>query len=508
MAPPSPAPRNKLVIRRLPPTLPEDIFWNAVSTWITDKSCLCKSYVAGKAPNGNLDSHPVHSRAYVLMSDPEALVNFHRGFDGHVFRSKTGAEFQAVVEYAPYQKTVHKARVKPDNRQGTIDEDPDFLSFLKFLDTPAPESAQHTFVPAAPQPSTTPLLDHLRSQKSAKSKGKGKATPAPSQAPSQSATPVPTVSAPLKGKAAALASIKDASQRRHLLAQGTPSQVMVAGKGREVSIAPSTSTSPAPGSSAAGGGAKKDGKGKAKEKGDKGGEGAKETGEKGKKGRSRNRSKKDKKEKGDGAATPTDRQTPNLQPKSFPPLPQSTPKAPTPAPAPPAAAVPAAPAQTVPPSSNQRALAPRVAQPPRPPFAPQEPAFTARPPPQSPIRPPPMRGGHVRPMGQPARPHIPAMNQGMPLNHSVRPVSPRGAPPHMGLHANSPSMFNGGARPAPGPSGQGMGPSSMAPGGSGNGSRRGNRPPPKQAAQVTILARDAAAGAGSDTGASSARIDM
>lgn len=35
-------------------------------------------------------NHPVHSRAYVLMSDLESLVSFHTGFDGHVFRSKTG----------------------------------------------------------------------------------------------------------------------------------------------------------------------------------------------------------------------------------------------------------------------------------------------------------------------------------------------------------------------------------------------------------------------------------
>ncbi|WVQ77718.1 hypothetical protein IAR50_007408 [Cryptococcus sp. DSM 104548] len=506
MPPPSPAPRHKLVIRRLPPTLPEDIFWNAVSTWITDKSCLWKSYVAGKAPNGNLDSHPVHSRAYVLMSDPEALVNFHRGFDGHVFRSKTGAEFQAVVEYAPYQKTAYKARVKPDNRQGTIDEDPDFLSFLKLLDAPAPESAQHT---------TTPLLDHLRSQKSSKSKGKGKATPTPSQPPSQTGTPAPTVPAPSKGKAAALASIKDASQRRQFLAQGTPSQVMVAGKGREVSIAPSTSSSPALGPSGGDGSAKKGGKGKAKEKAEKGGEGGKETGEKEKKGRNRNRGKKDKKDKGDGAATPTGRQTPNLQPKFFPPLPQSTTKVPTPAPAPPppkaAPAIPAAQAAPVLQPPIQRAPAPHLAQPPRPPFVQQESAHPARPPPQSPIRQPPMRGGHVRPTGQPVRPHIPLMNQGMnqgvPPNQPVRPLPPRGGPPPKGPHANAAPIFNGNIRPSPGASGLGMASGPGEAGAGGSGGRRGNRPPAKQPPQVKILPRNAGAGAGSDAGASSARID-
>lgn len=36
------------------------------------------------------DSHPVYSRAYVLMADPESLINFHRAFDGHIYKSKTG----------------------------------------------------------------------------------------------------------------------------------------------------------------------------------------------------------------------------------------------------------------------------------------------------------------------------------------------------------------------------------------------------------------------------------
>lgn len=33
-----------------------------------------------------------------------------------------GAEYQAVVEFAPYQKTPYKAKVKTDTRQGTIDD--------------------------------------------------------------------------------------------------------------------------------------------------------------------------------------------------------------------------------------------------------------------------------------------------------------------------------------------------------------------------------------------------
>jgi regulator of nonsense transcripts 3 len=39
--------------------------------------------------------HPQHSRAYVLMNDVESLVAFHAGFDGHIFRAKTG-ELEAM----------------------------------------------------------------------------------------------------------------------------------------------------------------------------------------------------------------------------------------------------------------------------------------------------------------------------------------------------------------------------------------------------------------------------
>ena len=64
----------------------------------------------------------MHSRAYCLMSSVDTLVEFHRGFDGHVFRSKAGVEHQAVVEFAPVQKTPTKAKAKADARQGTVDD--------------------------------------------------------------------------------------------------------------------------------------------------------------------------------------------------------------------------------------------------------------------------------------------------------------------------------------------------------------------------------------------------
>ena len=51
------APRLKLVIRRLPPTLPEEIFWNSVTPWLGnvtgnaegESKINWKRYVKGKA---------------------------------------------------------------------------------------------------------------------------------------------------------------------------------------------------------------------------------------------------------------------------------------------------------------------------------------------------------------------------------------------------------------------------------------------------------------------------
>ncbi|WVQ79216.1 hypothetical protein IAT38_001312 [Cryptococcus sp. DSM 104549] len=254
------APRNKLVVRRLPPTLPEEIFWKSVAEWVNDETCLWRRYVKGKPGDGHYDAHYTHSRAYVLMATPQALVDFHRAFDGHVFRAKTGAEFQAVVEYAPVQKTPYKIKVKTDARQATIDDDPDFKSFLDIFNAPASKAPLEVSAPIS-QPSTTPLLDHLRSQgRGARSKSKAKPTTSSSASESNR-------------RAAAIASVNAAVQKRQ--AQAGP--VMVAGKGREVVIAQPESGATVPEPSAGGAGAAATGAQEGKKRGGRGrGKGKKE----------------------------------------------------------------------------------------------------------------------------------------------------------------------------------------------------------------------------------------
>lgn len=38
----------KTVVRRLPPNLPEDIFWQSVQTWVSDDTVTWKAFYPGK----------------------------------------------------------------------------------------------------------------------------------------------------------------------------------------------------------------------------------------------------------------------------------------------------------------------------------------------------------------------------------------------------------------------------------------------------------------------------
>ncbi|KAJ9109853.1 hypothetical protein QFC19_001832 [Naganishia cerealis] len=165
------APRLKLVIRRLPPTIPEDIFWKSVSPWIDDGKSTWKKWYQGKKFDDSIRQHRVFSRAYVLMADFEKLQAFAEAFDGHVFRGKDGSEYQAVVEYAPSQKVpAQKNKPRVDARQGQIDKDPDFLSFLESLTAPAvkPELPTAGTTEPTERIKSTPLLEFLKEQKMGK----------------------------------------------------------------------------------------------------------------------------------------------------------------------------------------------------------------------------------------------------------------------------------------------------------------------------------------------------
>lgn len=100
-----PGERLKIVVRRLPPNLPEDIFWQSVSNWVTDDTVMWKSYFPGKPKKRytlyfrtmilcayllRMNKENIPSRAYIAFKDSEHLLFFSREYDGHKFVDKAG----------------------------------------------------------------------------------------------------------------------------------------------------------------------------------------------------------------------------------------------------------------------------------------------------------------------------------------------------------------------------------------------------------------------------------
>ncbi|KAG6878141.1 hypothetical protein C0993_011559 [Termitomyces sp. T159_Od127] len=173
--------RLKTVVRRLPPNLPADVFWGSVAPWAAHERVAWRTFCPGRVAR-RAGKESVLSRAYIAFRSEAELVEFGRAFDGHVFRDKSGNEYQAVVEYAPYQK-VPSEKKKVDARSNTIEKDEDYLSFIASLrasETAEPPSLEALSFPAAhadapqvaaaqpqPAPKTTPLLEALKAEKSA-----------------------------------------------------------------------------------------------------------------------------------------------------------------------------------------------------------------------------------------------------------------------------------------------------------------------------------------------------
>ncbi|KAF8558615.1 hypothetical protein OG21DRAFT_1080389 [Imleria badia] len=163
--------RLKTVVRRLPPNLPGDIFWQSVQAWVTDDTVTWKSYHPGKLRTKRVNKEGIPSRAYIAFKNEAQVATFSRAYDGHLFRDKAGNESHAIVEYAPFQK-VPAEKKKNDARNNTIDKDEDYLSFLETLKgAPKTESVSlETLIAAShppPHPTTTPLLEALKAEKSA-----------------------------------------------------------------------------------------------------------------------------------------------------------------------------------------------------------------------------------------------------------------------------------------------------------------------------------------------------
>ena len=110
----------KAVVRRLPPNLPEEIFWQSVEPWVNSESVSWKRFYGGKIRK-EYNKVNTPSRAYIAFRSADLLAVFSQAYDGHLFRDKAGNEAQAVVEFAPCQK-VPPEKKKVDSRVATIEQ--------------------------------------------------------------------------------------------------------------------------------------------------------------------------------------------------------------------------------------------------------------------------------------------------------------------------------------------------------------------------------------------------
>ncbi|XP_058801801.1 regulator of nonsense transcripts 3A isoform X2 [Phymastichus coffea] len=164
-------PMTKVVIRRLPPTMTQDQFFEQVSPLSE------YDYLYFAKADMSLGQY-AYSRAYIDFVDSQDVFAFREKFDNYVFVDSKGTEFPAVVEYAPFQR-VPKKRIgkKKDIKCGTIESDPYYINFLesiKHQETEAGNTQPKTEYSfqlndhATKKVTSTPLLDFLKQKKQEK----------------------------------------------------------------------------------------------------------------------------------------------------------------------------------------------------------------------------------------------------------------------------------------------------------------------------------------------------
>ncbi|XP_062225714.1 regulator of nonsense transcripts UPF3-like isoform X2 [Phragmites australis] len=168
-----PAHRTKVVLRRLPPAIAQQTVLDQVDARFAGRY----DWACFRPGNASQKNHR-YSRLYLNFKCPEDVFEFAEFFNGHVFVNEKGAQFKALVEYAPSQQ-VPKSNVKKDGREGTIMKDPEYLEFLELISKPTEhlpsaeiqlerKEAERTAA-GKEAPVMTPLMIYVRQQRVAKS---------------------------------------------------------------------------------------------------------------------------------------------------------------------------------------------------------------------------------------------------------------------------------------------------------------------------------------------------
>ncbi|KAL4891499.1 Smg-4/UPF3 family-domain-containing protein [Aspergillus ambiguus] len=184
-APKPPAPRLKLLVRRLPPGLTQTEFETALGDeWKVGAGKVdWFQYKPGKVSKDPAKpSRPSRAYIHVVSSDYtiplSAKVRQTSFVDARNTSNDPVLMGPALLEFAPYAK-IPGSRVRKDARQGTIDQDPDFIAFLESLTQPItkpnPVETTGELEDKKETVTTTPLVQYIKEKKANKAKdGSGK----------------------------------------------------------------------------------------------------------------------------------------------------------------------------------------------------------------------------------------------------------------------------------------------------------------------------------------------
>ncbi|KAG5397729.1 hypothetical protein IGI04_019543 [Brassica rapa subsp. trilocularis] len=164
-----PSAKRKVVVRHLPPSLSESDLLSPIDPRFGDRY----NWVSFRPGKSSYKAQK-YSRAYFGFKAPGDVYDFAAFFNGHVFVNEKGAQFKAIVEYAPSQR-VPKPCDKKDPRDGSITKDPDYLEFLKLIAQPVEnlpsaeiqlERREAELSGASkPAPIVTPLMEFIRQKR-------------------------------------------------------------------------------------------------------------------------------------------------------------------------------------------------------------------------------------------------------------------------------------------------------------------------------------------------------
>ncbi|KAK0387957.1 hypothetical protein NLU13_4201 [Sarocladium strictum] len=179
----APSSGEKVVVRRLPPGMTETEFTTILgSEWAVGKGLVDWFYYAPGKVSSDAAKPSLPARAYLHLTKKDSTMALNE-----VVRSATWEDAKSTftspsliappaLEFAIYKK-VPNAKKRTDARQGTIDQDPEFMAFLEGLANPAPAAEAEETDDAAKadtKVTTTPLVEYLKEKKANKGRDSGK----------------------------------------------------------------------------------------------------------------------------------------------------------------------------------------------------------------------------------------------------------------------------------------------------------------------------------------------